>query len=55
MDLYTELMRIAKTIEDKKDANIVRQAAIKHLPEPKPVYEKSTYVPGYGHVVHKSY
>lgn len=44
-----ELLRIADTIDNKKDAEILRCAAIKLIPEAKPKFEETQRIPGWGY------
>jgi len=45
---YEELMRIAETVLSAEDRVILRSAAFKLIPDPKPLYEKTTVVPNVG-------
>ena len=49
MNLHTELMRIAETVDRKEDKEILMAAAIKLLPMPEPKSEHLTKVDGFGY------
>jgi len=54
MDLHKELLRIAETVENKKDREIIYAAAIKFI-DSQPSFQELTKVPGYGYVVTSEY
>ena len=51
MNYCTELLRIADTVKDEKDAEILRIAAVKLAPMPEPSIETVEEIPGWG-IVH---
>ena len=53
MNYCTELLRIADTVKDEKDAEILRIAAVKLAPMPEPSSESLEEIPGWGHVYTK--
>jgi len=48
VNYYKELMRIADDTLSLEDALILRSAAFKLIPSPKPLYEKTTVTPNVG-------
>ena len=54
-DLFKELIRIADTIDNKKDADLIRQAAVKCIPEQKAIYDETTKIHNYGFVRSTTY
>ena len=55
MNLFEELQRIAETLDNKHDAEILKIASIQLIPKPKPKHENVTEIPGYGYHISRSY
>ena len=55
MDYFTELMRIAAHIKNKKDADILKAAAVQLVKSPEPKQEHITEIPGWGYAVARVY
>ncbi len=49
MDYMKELFRIAESIENKKDAEIIKSAACQLAPMEKPKIEEVNKIDGYGY------
>lgn len=55
INYFEQLMRIADTIIDEDDRNILRSAASKLIPQPTPRIQHTKYIQGFGYMTTRLY